>query len=186
MPVVGLISDIHANLEALEAVLDDAATVGVDALVCLGDVVGYGPDSAQCLRIVASTSEVMIRGNNEEALLGGRVIASFSVKARQSAEFTREQLGEDNMGLLELMQPFVEIGDLLGGGVEIVARDAQDAQDARDLAGLGSRADLAHRIDERVLAALGAALGQKADAVGQNVAAVRHFELRRPPLRAPP
>lgn len=112
MPVVGLISDIHANLEALEAVLDDAATVGVDALVCLGDVVGYGPDAAQCLEIVASTCEVMIRGNHEEALMGGRVIKSFSAKARQSTEFTREQLGEDTMGLLELMQPFAEIGDL--------------------------------------------------------------------------
>lgn len=112
MPIIGLVSDIHANADALEAVLDDAASVGVDALVCLGDVIGYGPDPVRCLEIVASTCEVMIRGNHEEALLNGKLTGAFNPRAKASARFTRRALTDEHVGLVELMQPHLEIGDL--------------------------------------------------------------------------
>ena len=51
-----VLSDIHANLAALEAVLQDAATVGYDTVWCLGDTVGYGPEPDECIALVQSLS----------------------------------------------------------------------------------------------------------------------------------
>jgi len=112
VPVIGLISDIHANLPALEAVLADVERSGVDALVCLGDVVGYGPSPRECLDLIARTCEVMIRGNHEDAVLDTRLAHRFSSNARASVQFTLSQLAEDDLDLIRLMPPLVEIGDL--------------------------------------------------------------------------
>ncbi len=112
MSRIGFISDIHANLEALEAVLADAGEAGVDALVCLGDVVGYGPDPVACLELIAGTCELMIRGNHDEAVGCNRLSATFRDGARASIEYTRRVLDDSHMGLIELMQPVTEIGDL--------------------------------------------------------------------------
>ncbi len=60
---VGLISDIHSNKIALEAVLNDMEEV--DMLVCLGDIIGYGPWPSECLDIVRNRSDVVIQGNHD-------------------------------------------------------------------------------------------------------------------------
>jgi len=66
-----VISDIHANLEALEAVLADIDSKGIAKIVCLGDVVGYGPDPAACLGLVATRTEPCLCGNHDYAVLYG-------------------------------------------------------------------------------------------------------------------
>jgi len=89
--VQAIISDIHANLEALTAVLADIERHGASRIICLGDIVGYGPDPKQCLDL-AKRFDVCILGNHEEALLVSLQQAVFNVKARNSIDWTRAQL----------------------------------------------------------------------------------------------
>lgn len=84
-----VLADIHANLEALEAVLVDIDTQQVDEIVCLGDVVGYGPNPRECIEKVSSF-RFTLRGNHEAAVLF--VAMDFNVDAIQSIEWTRAQL----------------------------------------------------------------------------------------------
>ena len=85
-----IIADIHGNLAALEAVLEDAEGHGVDRIVCLGDVVGYGPRPAECARIVMERCEFTLLGNHEFALLHGS--EGFNPMAASAMEWTCQQL----------------------------------------------------------------------------------------------
>ncbi|HEY3322942.1 MAG TPA: metallophosphoesterase family protein [Planctomycetota bacterium] len=91
-----IISDIHGNLEALRAVLEDIEHLGIKDIVCLGDIVGYGPQPKECLEIVKNITSFTILGNHEEAVLNG-VPASFQPRARKAIEWTRKILLEDPM-----------------------------------------------------------------------------------------
>ncbi|MCS6970342.1 MAG: metallophosphoesterase family protein [Planctomycetes bacterium] len=87
--LLGLISDIHGNLAALEAVIRDAEAQGAEKLLCLGDVVGYGPFPGECLDLVRRCGAVLM-GNHEEALLHGA--ENFNPRARRAIDWTREHL----------------------------------------------------------------------------------------------
>ena len=89
-----IISDIHGNLEALRAVLDDIEHLGIRDVICLGDVVGYGPQPRECLDLVKSVAKFTILGNHEEAVLSG-VPASFTPRAKKAIEWTRKTLLDD-------------------------------------------------------------------------------------------
>lgn len=71
---IGLISDIHANAVAFEAVLDDMPAV--DALVCAGDVVGYGPSPGQCIELIRERDMPTVEGNHDRAVVNGQPIES--------------------------------------------------------------------------------------------------------------
>ena len=88
----GIISDIHGNLVALRAVLDALNARGIDRLICLGDVVGYGPDPEACLDLVAEHDATTIVGNHEEALCCPEIAAKFNDHARIAIEWTRARL----------------------------------------------------------------------------------------------
>ena len=81
---VAVLSDIHANLPALDAVL--AAVPSVDGIWQLGDVVGYGPHPDEVVARLRDVGAVGVRGNHDAAALGGREIESFNVDARRAAE----------------------------------------------------------------------------------------------------
>ncbi len=87
-----VISDIHGNLPAFQAVLGRIAEVGVERIVCLGDVVGYGPRPAACLELVARHCHDVVRGNHEEALLDPRVAGGFNGAARAAIAWTARRL----------------------------------------------------------------------------------------------
>jgi predicted phosphodiesterase len=87
--LLGLISDIHGNMAALQAVLRDMETVGCEKVLCLGDVVGYGPYPGECLDLVRRCGAVLM-GNHEEALLYGA--ENFNPRARRAIDWTREHL----------------------------------------------------------------------------------------------
>lgn len=89
-----IISDIHGNLEALRAVLDDIEHMGIRDIICLGDVIGYGPEPRECLDIVQRLTQFTILGNHEEAILTG-IPLSFTSKAKRALEWTRKVLLED-------------------------------------------------------------------------------------------
>jgi predicted phosphodiesterase len=109
MTTIGFISDIHSNREALEAVLADAKRVGVERLVCLGDVVGYGPDPGVCLDLVASSCDAMVRGNHDEAVLNSEFVAEFHPRAATSIQQTRDRLSPGHLMLIESMRTHTEV-----------------------------------------------------------------------------
>jgi predicted phosphodiesterase len=85
-----LISDIHANLEALKAVLDDIRSQDIHDVLCLGDIVGYGPNPCECLDEVIKHAQVTILGNHDQAALFDP--DGFNPVALQAVYWTREQL----------------------------------------------------------------------------------------------
>ena len=85
-----LISDIHGNFEALQAVLDDIKREGVTEIFCLGDIVGYGPNPAECLDTVITKCRVTILGNHDQAALFDP--DGFNPIALQAIYWTRDQL----------------------------------------------------------------------------------------------
>jgi diadenosine tetraphosphatase ApaH/serine/threonine PP2A family protein phosphatase len=89
-----VLSDIHGNLEALRAVLDDTAG-RADAILCLGDVVGYGADPGPCVDLVAQRCQVVVGGNHEHAVTGRLDLEWFNPFARAAAEWTRDRLDDD-------------------------------------------------------------------------------------------
>jgi predicted phosphodiesterase len=89
-----IISDLHANLEALEAVVADAR-LRVDTFVCLGDIVGYNANPNECLGMVRDVCQVVIAGNHDQAACGVRPYHDFSDNAREAMDWTQEQLTPD-------------------------------------------------------------------------------------------
>lgn len=85
-----IISDIHGNLEALEVVLADIRSQGIDTIYCLGDVVGYGPNPRECLDLVMQHSKVCLLGNHDMGALCDP--EGFNVGAERAIFWTREQL----------------------------------------------------------------------------------------------
>ena len=85
-----VISDIHGNLEALHAVLDDITARKIRTIICLGDVVGYGPNPRECLDLAADVASECLLGNHDQAVLYGPV--SFSLAADKAIHWTRTHL----------------------------------------------------------------------------------------------
>ena len=90
-----IISDIHANVEAFQAVLEDVQTQGATEIVCLGDFVGYGANPKECIDL-AYGFEITLRGNHEQALMTEFEASNFNHRARSSLDWTREQLSPLN------------------------------------------------------------------------------------------
>lgn len=85
-----LISDIHGNLEALEVVLADIETQGVQELFCLGDVIGYGPNPRECIDRVMDHCKVVLLGNHDQGAMFDP--DGFNIGAERAIFWTREQL----------------------------------------------------------------------------------------------
>jgi predicted phosphodiesterase len=99
-----IISDIHANLPALDAVLSDAEELGYDVVWCLGDVVGYGPDPNGCIERLQSLSlQAALAGNHDWATLGRLDIDDFNWEARRAILWTREALSPAGRTYLEAL-----------------------------------------------------------------------------------
>jgi diadenosine tetraphosphatase ApaH/serine/threonine PP2A family protein phosphatase len=89
-----VISDVHANLDALDAVLDDAGMF--EAVWCLGDLVGYGPDPNECVNRVREFTELFcIGGNHDKAAIGDLDLDAFNGEARRALEWTNNQVSAD-------------------------------------------------------------------------------------------
>lgn len=88
--MLAIISDIHSNLEALSVVMDDIRRRKVEMIVCLGDVIGYGPDPGACLDMVRSSCSTVIFGNHDYAVLYEP--NRFNLGAENAVFWTRKQL----------------------------------------------------------------------------------------------
>jgi predicted phosphodiesterase len=109
-----IIADIHANLAALTAVLDDIKhRGGTDEIWCLGDIVGYGPEPRECLAIVRQTAKICIAGNHDWAVVGGKNevnISEFNPDAASADQWTMQQLSGDDMEYLSNLPRIAEKG----------------------------------------------------------------------------
>ncbi len=101
-----ILSDIHANLSALDAVLSDAGSF--DAVWCLGDVVGYGPDPNECVALMRELPNLTcLMGNHDAAVLGEIEMDAFNYEARLGVLWTQQNLHEDNAQFLREQVPMV-------------------------------------------------------------------------------
>ncbi len=92
-----IIADIHSNLEALEAVLEDVQDHGGFGHVwCLGDIVGYGPDPAACIALLRQLDPLCVCGNHDQAAVGKIDIGEFNSDAAWANRWTSEALAEDD------------------------------------------------------------------------------------------
>src|SRR5438034_6491779 len=104
MPVA-VISDVHANYRALEAVLTEIDAQGVDELWCLGDTVGYGPLPNECCEEVERRAEVCLVGNHDLVVLGQLSVGEFNHEAAAAAAWTAGVLSEESRRFLQRLEP---------------------------------------------------------------------------------
>jgi predicted phosphodiesterase len=116
-----VLSDLHANLTALEAALS-AAKGSWDRVVCLGDVVGYGPDPNEVTSQIREMGTVTIRGNHDKAVADLMVTDDFNPVARAAVQWTRAQLSNENMDWLASLPQ----GPIEAEGVVLVHGAFQD------------------------------------------------------------
>jgi diadenosine tetraphosphatase ApaH/serine/threonine PP2A family protein phosphatase len=105
---IAVLSDIHANLHALEAVLVDVDGQTVDEIWCLGDVVGYGPRPNECVSLIRERSALCLCGNHDLASLGSLDTVDFSGDAGVAARWTRGVLGDEQTAWLRGLRPQAE------------------------------------------------------------------------------
>jgi diadenosine tetraphosphatase ApaH/serine/threonine PP2A family protein phosphatase len=98
---VAVLSDIHGNLHALEAVLASVDRDAPDEIWCLGDLVGYGPRPNRCCALVAERADVCLIGNHDLAVLGRIDLDVFAPDAAESARWTAEVLEPESRAYLE-------------------------------------------------------------------------------------
>jgi len=102
---VAVISDIHGNLHALEAVLADIERQAPDEVWCLGDVVGYGPRPNECVALVRERATLALCGNHDLAVIGTIDLAEFSGDAAAAARWTRDVLTPEAAAWLASLRP---------------------------------------------------------------------------------
>lgn len=104
-----IISDIHANLAALEAVLQDAAGLW-DKMWFLGDLIGYGPNPNECVALLQAYEPLALSGNHDWAVLGKLDISTFNTEAKTAIVWTRQALTEETRRYLDSLPPMVVEG----------------------------------------------------------------------------
>jgi len=98
--IIAIISDIHSNFEALTAAMNAIDRLGVDEIVCLGDVVGYGADPNACIDLVRRRCSIVLKGNHEAAVGNATETDRFNVNARSAIVWTRRQLTPENLAYI--------------------------------------------------------------------------------------
>lgn len=110
---VGVFSDIHGNLQALEQVLNQLDSMEVDFIVCCGDVVGYGANPNECVDLLRSRQVPTIAGNHDYAALSLIDITYFNEVAKRAITWTRQNMTEENETFLRNLPMTIEIADML-------------------------------------------------------------------------
>jgi diadenosine tetraphosphatase ApaH/serine/threonine PP2A family protein phosphatase len=102
---VAVLSDVHSNQPALEAVLAAIEEAGVEQLWCLGDVVGYGAQPDACAALIRERCNLCLAGNHDLAVLGGLDVSSFSDAAAAAVKWTREHSTGETLEFLRGLEP---------------------------------------------------------------------------------
>ena len=102
---VAVISDIHGNYHALEAVLAEVTAEAPDEIWCLGDVVGYGPEPNRCCEVVQERADLCLAGNHDLAVIGALSVEDFNGDAAAAVRWTQRVLSDDARSFLEPLVP---------------------------------------------------------------------------------
>jgi diadenosine tetraphosphatase ApaH/serine/threonine PP2A family protein phosphatase len=102
---IALLSDVHGNLPAFEAVLKDVDSQAPDEIWCLGDLVGYGAQPDGCVELARERCDVTLAGNHDLVVTGAIPIADFSSSAAAAARWTQDTIGEETMAYLRSLEP---------------------------------------------------------------------------------
>jgi len=108
-----VLSDIHSNLAAFEAVLKDAQASGHDIVWCLGDVVGYGPDPNECIELLRTLPHVCLAGNHDWAVVGKLDLATFHEGAAAAVRWTQATITPQNLNYLRARNEKLEHDEYL-------------------------------------------------------------------------
>ena len=107
-----VIADVHANLDAFSAVMDDIKVRGgVGNIWCLGDIVGYGPDPHQCIELLRQHSHICVAGNHDLAAIGKIDAAYFNPDATVACQWTTQQLSPEDIDYLSSLPLVSEKND---------------------------------------------------------------------------
>lgn len=122
---VAILADVHSNLEALEAVLEDMGSSaslrmkiqrgkgGGDQIWCLGDVVGYGPEPNRCGEIIKERVEHCVLGNHDAGVLGKLELGWFNAFAREAIEITRKEISKKYRTFLESLPEIKKLDEVI-------------------------------------------------------------------------
>ena len=108
----GICSDIHANATAFEAVLTSMKENGVERRVCLGDLVGYGADSDECVRLARDNMDACIIGNHASVGIKYESSVGFNPYAKQAIEWTQNHLSPESVAYMKYLPYIFEEGDI--------------------------------------------------------------------------
>lgn len=106
------ISDIHGNSTALEAVLAQLEEKSVDGILCLGDIVGYGPAPAECIERVREVATFCVLGNHDKAVFDEHEAGRFNLNAQLAIDFTRQNLNPEQVAYLQALPEFADLDDV--------------------------------------------------------------------------
>jgi predicted phosphodiesterase len=109
----GIFSDIHSNLEALEAVIKAYKSEGIDIYLCLGDIVGYGANPVECIQIIRDTAQITIAGNHDWAVAGLFSLEYFNNWAKEAVLWTQKNVNLANRNFLSSLRLTNEFEDLI-------------------------------------------------------------------------
>ena len=108
--LVAIITDIHGNLEALEAILKDIKTQEIDEVICLGDTIGIGPNSKECIDLLMENNVKSVLGNHEIYLLKGTDFDSFIVgEEKEHYNWVKESLKDKEIDYIRKCPLYYEI-----------------------------------------------------------------------------
>ena len=109
----GIISDIHGNLEALEAAIDALSREKIDRYLCVGDIVGYGADPGECIEKTKSLNPIIVLGNHDAASAGITDTEKFTDAARKAVIWTKKNLKESDIAFLKGLSLIYKNEDLV-------------------------------------------------------------------------
>ncbi|MFT6862138.1 MAG: putative phosphodiesterase [Akkermansiaceae bacterium] len=129
-----IVSDIHANIRAWDAVFVDLRSRGAEVIVCLGDVVGYGPKPAEVLEAVRSVTDHFVMGNHDAAAVGVMDYSIFNKHARQAIAWTMTELSPEAKQFLASVPLAIEAGEIFFVHAEISEPGRFDYIDSVEIA----------------------------------------------------
>jgi diadenosine tetraphosphatase ApaH/serine/threonine PP2A family protein phosphatase len=109
---IALLSDVHGNLPAFEAVLADVDEAEVEEAWCLGDLVGYGAEPDGCVELARERCDLCLAGNHDLVVTGEIDLGDFSSSAAAAAQWTRDNIGAESLEFLNSLRPQADDRDI--------------------------------------------------------------------------
>lgn len=108
-----IISDIHSNLEALQAVIKDIKKRRIKRILCLGDLVGYGANPDECIELCMRETKIIVAGNHDWAAIGKTDIAVFNSVAAEAIRWTQKNISKKNFNRLNKLKLIETVDSIL-------------------------------------------------------------------------